>query len=379
MKLRTIARLFRGACVALLSALLLGTSGPALAAKEEVRIAGLTWPGYGFWFIAKEKDLAPDLDISYQAIEDPFQTFSLATAGRLDVVSSTIEFAPIATAEGMPVKLVAYGNISYGTDKIVVGPGVESAADLVGKKVAVLEGGLAQLYMAIWLEQNGVAYDQVEYVNLIMDDAASAMIGGDVAAAEFWDPFGPQVLESRPDTRLAAQSREPFWLRNALIADALFMNADFIEQRRDVAVKTMRALYDAIAWWQENPRGRQPDHRGRHEDAARGCRAGDRQGRQREGRRPLSLLVPGGGALLRRGAGRPALRTEQRPDRRPLAHDQRVVDQVRPDVRDHRAVPGNRLLAARGPARRRLRRIGGIVGEGSRAHGRTGAAGPAGD
>ena len=107
--------------------------------------------------------------------------------------------------------------------------------------------------MAIWLEQNGVAYDQVEYVNLIMDDAASAMIGGDIAAAEFWDPFGPQVLNSRPDTRLAAQSREPFWLQNALIADAVFMNSDFIADRRDVASKAMQALYDAIAWWSQNP------------------------------------------------------------------------------------------------------------------------------
>ncbi len=222
-------------------------------AVEEVRIAGLTWPGYGFWFIADEVGLAPDLEISYQAIEDPFQTFALAAAGQLDVVSSTIEFAPIAAAEGIPVKLVAYGNISYGTDKIVVGPGIESAADLVGKKVAVLEGGLAQLYMAIWLEQNGVAYDDVEYVNLIMDDAASAMIGGDVAAAEFWEPFGTQVLEAREGTSLAAHSREPFWLQNALIADALFMNAAFIQDRRDVALKAMKALYDAIAWWRDNP------------------------------------------------------------------------------------------------------------------------------
>ncbi len=221
--------------------------------SEEVRVAGLTWPGYGFWFIADEKGLAPDLEISYQAIEDPFQTFALAAAGQIDVVSSTIEFAPIAAAEGIPVKLVAYGNISYGTDKIVVAPGIESAADLVGKKVAVLEGGLAQLYMAIWLEQNGVAYDEVEYVNLIMDDAASAMIGGDVAAAEFWEPFGTQVLEAREGTSLAAHSQEPFWLQNALIADALFMNATFIEDRRDVALKTMKALYDAIAWWRENP------------------------------------------------------------------------------------------------------------------------------
>ena len=35
------------------------------AAKEPVRISGLTWPGYGFWYIAIEKDLAPDLDIIY--------------------------------------------------------------------------------------------------------------------------------------------------------------------------------------------------------------------------------------------------------------------------------------------------------------------------
>ena len=225
----------------------------AADAKEKVSIAGLTWPGYGFWFIAQEKGLAPDLEISYQAIEDPYQSFGLMTSGQLDVVSSTIEFAPIATAQGMPVKLVSYGNISYGTDKIVVGPGIESAKDLIGKKVAVLEGGLAQLYMAIWLEQNGVAYDKVEYVNLIMDDAVSAMAGGDVAAAEFWDPFGTQILQSSPGTRLAAQSREDFWLTNALIADAHFMNADFIAKRRDVAVKTMQALYDAIAWWQKNP------------------------------------------------------------------------------------------------------------------------------
>ncbi len=247
---RSVAGVFLTAAFSL--AMLFMAAAPA-GAKEAVRIAGLTWPGYGFWYIAQEKNLAPDLDISYQAIEDPFQTFGLASSGQLEVVSSTIEFAPIAAAEGMPIKLVAYGNISYGTDKIIVGPGIKSAKDLVGKRVAVLEGGLAQLYMAIWLEQNGVKYDQVEYVNLIMDDAAAAMIGGDVAAAEFWDPFGEQVLNARPDTSLMAQSREPFWLQNALIADAVFMNANFIKERPDVAVKVMKALYDAIAWWRENP------------------------------------------------------------------------------------------------------------------------------
>ena len=55
MKLHTIGKLGRRACLALFSAIFLWTAGPTLAAKEEVRIAGLTWPGYGFWYIAQEK------------------------------------------------------------------------------------------------------------------------------------------------------------------------------------------------------------------------------------------------------------------------------------------------------------------------------------
>ena len=36
----------------------IGTVQIASAAVEKVRISGFTWPGYGFWFIAKEKKLA---------------------------------------------------------------------------------------------------------------------------------------------------------------------------------------------------------------------------------------------------------------------------------------------------------------------------------
>lgn len=222
-------------------------------AADEVRVSGLTWPGYGFWYIVQEKNLAPDLNITYQAIEDPFESFAMASSGQLDIVYSTIEFAPIAASEGFPIKLVAYGNLSHGTDKIIVGPGIETAEDLRGQKVAVLEGGLAQLYMAMWLEANGVPYDQVEYVNLIMDDAATAMIGGDVKAAEFWEPFGANTLASVEGSRIVATSADEQWEKNALIADALFMSDAFITERREVALKAMAALYDAIQWWKDNP------------------------------------------------------------------------------------------------------------------------------
>ena len=187
-------------CLVVALGLWMGAAETASAA-ETVHVSGLTWPGYGFWFIAKEKGLAPDLDISYQRIEDPNQSFNLLTAGQVDVVSSTIEFTPIGVEKWMPLKLVAFGNLSYGTDKIIAAPKIESAADLKGKDVAVLEGGLAQIFMAMWLEKSGVDFQSVEYKNLVADDALGAMVGGTVAAGEFWEPYGTTLLRRCRDRR----------------------------------------------------------------------------------------------------------------------------------------------------------------------------------
>ncbi len=121
----TFKKMITGCSITAISlcVILLATITPASAA-EQVKISGFTWPGYGFWFIARDKNLAPNLDIDYQTIEDPYESYNLVTADQMDVVSSTVEFAPIAAERDMPLKLVAFGNLSYGTDKIVAAPGI---------------------------------------------------------------------------------------------------------------------------------------------------------------------------------------------------------------------------------------------------------------
>lgn len=235
------------------TAVLLACAPTLAMAAEKVKISGFTWPGYGFWHIAIERGLAPDLDLQYQTIEDPYESFNLVAAGQMDVVSSTAEFTPVGVETGLPIKLVAFGNLSYGTDKIVAGPGISSAEDLVGKEVAVLEGGLSQIFVAMWLEQNGLSYDSVTYRNIIADDAFAAMIGGGVVASEFWEPYGANTLKALDGSSVLAQSREPFWLKHGVIADGHYMSENFVTERRDTARKTLKAMYDAISWWQENP------------------------------------------------------------------------------------------------------------------------------
>lgn len=222
-------------------------------AKEKVSVAFFSWPGYAYWFLVKEKNLAPELDLDIQIIEDPSESFNLMTAGRIDVISSTMEYAPIAAEAGHPIKFVMFQDTCYGSDNIVLAPGIQGAQDVKGKKFIAMEGGLSQIYAGWWLEQNGVGIDEVQWVNVIMDDAAAAMIAGEAAAGEFWEPYGSTVLRGLEGSRVASNCREEFWLKTALLSDGVFMNSDFIDKRRDVAVAVIRAYWEAYRYWRENP------------------------------------------------------------------------------------------------------------------------------
>lgn len=242
---------FKSVLIALTA--ILSLSGLPAKALETVNVSLFSWPGYGFWFIAKEKGLAEGIDLDIKIIEDPYESFAAMAAGQLDITSSTVEYGPIAAEEGVPVKLVAYTNPSIGTDKIILGPDIESPAELKGKKVAVMEGGLTQIYMGIWLEENGLKFDDVTYVNVIMDDAVGAMVSGEVSAGEFWEPFGTNVLKNLEGTQVMATSAEPYWRETALLADGMYMSDGFIKEKPAAAAAAMDAYFKAVAWWKENP------------------------------------------------------------------------------------------------------------------------------
>ncbi|MCS5642788.1 MAG: ABC transporter substrate-binding protein [Dehalococcoidia bacterium] len=237
--------------VSLLALLPLASISTASAA-ETIRVGHFSWPGYGFLYVNEANNLSPDLNFEFTIIEDPVQLFALLGTNKLDVVFSTIEFGPILEAEDMGSRLVALTNLGYGSDDIVVRPDIKSAADLKGKQVAVLEGGLSHIMMGIWLEQNGVKWDEVEMVNLVAGDAAAAMMSSQVAAAELWAPFNFEVLENLPGSRSVANSIETYWLETALIADAIFMSNDLLENRRGLAVKTLQAIFAGVEHWRSN-------------------------------------------------------------------------------------------------------------------------------
>ncbi|MEX0810117.1 MAG: ABC transporter substrate-binding protein [Dongiaceae bacterium] len=236
----------------ILSCGIMANGSAALAAEKLTVMIGVSWPPYAIWSVIKEKNLAPDLDLDIVYMDDPIQAHGLLAAGQADLLMNTIDYAPIIAEEKMPIRLVSFASLDYGSSQILAGPGIDSPADLRGKTVGALEGYIAQLMMVLWLKEGGVEADEVNWVNLTPEEVAAAMISGDVAAGYTWDPWASQIVENLEGSKSISNAKQDYWLQTALLSDSVFMNTDFIHTRRDVAIQAMRAYFDGIAWWRAN-------------------------------------------------------------------------------------------------------------------------------
>lgn len=224
----------------------------ARAAEKAKIILGINWPPYALWNVIKEKNLAPELDLEIVLMDDPLRAHNMLAAGQANLVMNTIDYAPIIVEQNMPIKLVSFANLDYGSSQILVAPGIKSQADLRGKKVGAFDGYISQLMMVLWLKEGGVGTNEVSWVNLTPEQAAAAMLSGDVAAAYTWDPWAGQILQSLKGSQSISNAKQDFWLKTALLADSIFMNADFVHERRNLALALMRAYFDGVSWWKKN-------------------------------------------------------------------------------------------------------------------------------
>ena len=226
-------------------------SGAIAAESVDVGIC-VSWPGYAMLELAQSRSLAPDLEMSFTIFEDPLGGHAALAAGQIDVYGCTADYVPLAVQRGTGVKNVAFMNPSYGVDHVIVAPDVDPKA-LAGKKVSAPQAYIGQLLMGLWLDGEGVEVDAVEWVNLNADEAVGPMLSNDLAAAYMYEPWISRVLEAMPGAKSVVDTADPAMLKTGIFMDSLFMSADFLDSRRDVALAVIEARYDGLGYWHANP------------------------------------------------------------------------------------------------------------------------------
>ena len=94
-----------------------------------------SWPGYAWWFIAKEKKFAPEIDFEISIIENPLDSMSMLASGQMDIVSSTIEYGPIALEKGRTDPGGRADNHMPRLRQHILAPGITSAEGVRGGQV----------------------------------------------------------------------------------------------------------------------------------------------------------------------------------------------------------------------------------------------------
>jgi NitT/TauT family transport system substrate-binding protein len=222
------------------------------AAAEKINVAFNSFSPYGAWYIVKEKNLAKDIELDIKVIDGIPEKNAAISSGQLTCMNNTVDTIMLARAGGVPIKLVAFSNMSYGLDKIVVSKDIKTVRDFKGKKFAADYGFLNHMWMLLTLRREGMGLKDAKLVQMTAQDGAAAFASGGVDIDVNFDPFAATSLKRQGSYVFKSSLNDRTWERG-LIGDAIACNEKWLSEKPAVAKEAFRAYFEATHWWNENP------------------------------------------------------------------------------------------------------------------------------
>jgi taurine transport system substrate-binding protein len=193
---------------AIAATLIVGLSGCAIdhskpdASKPTVRIAYQTFPS-GDLIVKNKKwleEALPDYNIKWTKFDSGADVNTAFIAKQVDF--GALGSSPLARGLSAPLNIpyqVAFILDVAGDNEALVarnGTGIESIADLKGKRVATPFASTAHYSLLAALAQNGLSANDVQLVDLQPQAILAAWERGDIAAAYSWLPTLDQLEKS---------------------------------------------------------------------------------------------------------------------------------------------------------------------------------------
>lgn len=228
------------------------TGSTAALAAEKVSVAIISFSPYAAWYIAKEKGFYKDLDIDIKIIEGLSEKNAALASGQVQCINNTVDTLVLARAGDLPIKVVAYSNMSYGLDKMVVTEGINSVKDFKGKKYGADYGFLNHMWMLMTLRREGMSFTDATQVSMLPQESAAAFASGGLDIDVNYDPFVAQSQKLAGAKVLKTSLTDRTWERG-LISDGIGCNEKWLKEKPAVAKELLRGWFEAINWWKENP------------------------------------------------------------------------------------------------------------------------------
>lgn len=218
-------------------------AGAALSAKEPLKIGYSDWPGWVAWQIGIDKGWFKEagVEVEFQWM-DYVASMDAYAAGLIDAVTMTNGDALVTGGTGKPSVGIIINDYSNGNDMIVAKPGIESLADLKGKKIGLEEGFVIHLLLLKGAELAGIDPSEFEIVNTPTNETPQVLASGAVDAIGAWQPNSGQALKTVPGSKPVLTSADA----PGIIYDLLSVDPESLEKRRDDWMKVVQVWYRIV-------------------------------------------------------------------------------------------------------------------------------------
>lgn len=170
-------------------ALLLAVLVPHIEKRQRVRVAPGVWPGSEALLLAyAQKKLPAD---RFQMIELPWSSAVMRALGNgaADVAVVTLDGVLRMREGGQQLRVLMVLDESTGADAVMTRPEITEVKGLKGKRVGVDVRGVGAYLLVNALESAGMTMNDIQMVQLIQREMASAVEAGDVDAVVVAEPW----------------------------------------------------------------------------------------------------------------------------------------------------------------------------------------------
>lgn len=222
----------------------------AATTAESVRLGFSAWPGWFPWQIAQERGIfkTKSANADLRWFDGYLESISTLTAGQIDANSQTLGDTVNSISGGADQVIVLVNDNSTGNDKIIVREGINTIADLKGKKVAAEEGTVDHFLLLLGMRKAGLSPQDIQFIPLETGKAAAAFVAGQIDACAVFAPFTTQALK-RPNSKELFSSKE----FPGAISDHLVVNRKFLYEKPEQVQALVDAWFATLDFMRTNP------------------------------------------------------------------------------------------------------------------------------
>lgn len=219
------------------------------ASAEPIRV-GSTPTGHLMW-IAEHQGYfeTHDVEVELKEYTSGVTASQALLKGEADLINSS-EFAFVSNAmRNSDLRVVASISRANSAELFARSDrGIETATDLVGRRIGVTRRSIGEFFLGEYLAINGIGISEVELVDLRAPDIVVEITSGNIDAAITWEPFVYRTKKSLGRSFFALPDQESYYYHFVL---AGFRN--WIGARRNQVTALLKALIDAEHFASEDP------------------------------------------------------------------------------------------------------------------------------